>query len=774
MSEFKYLGKSVPPVDGWERATGRAEYVTDVKLPGMLYGKILRSPLSHARIVKIDTSRVEALPGVKAVATYADTPGVPFGRRVGYEDWYIFAKDKVRFIGEEVAAVAAVDETTAQRALELIHVEYEQLPAVFDPREAMKPGAPSVNGRDANVVMAFNVERGDVDGAFAHADLILEEEFSTSQVYQGYLEPVAAVVRPEKDGGFTMWLPIQTPNKSRIVYGAALGVRTEDIRVIKPFMGGGFGAKTESNVHLACAVLARKTGRPVRIVNTRREDMANASVRVPMHIHIKMGFMRDGRIAAKEVTVVGRNGGRTLDSPYVTATACYRVDTLYTFQNVRAQGYSVDTNTQPTGAFRGFGNSQMTFALEVMMDMAAEKLGLDPVQIRTRNAVPNGYVSVHGWEVGSSGHRETVEQAAGMSNLLAARNLQAGKGRVRRGMGLACCNHVSGNRSVFGPFDGSSSLVRIAEDGKVTLFHGECDMGQGQTTVFAQLAAEALGARLKDVTVAVEDSQICPFGLGSYASRGTTIGGWGVKLAAESAKELLLEQAAEHFDLEPGHLDTRDSQVFVKMDPNRQVSFGQLARTFMFAHGGAALVAKGEYLPNTVMPDPETRYGNVSPVYPFGAHVAEVEVDTETGEVKVTGYWASHDVGRALNPMLIEGQVQGGVAQGIGWALTEDMILEEGRLVNDSLLDYRMPGSKDVPRVQVGFVEPVDPRGPFGAKGIGEPALNPVAAAISNALYDAIGVRFTELPITAEKVRTAMIGGETGGRKDSLAASDRR
>jgi CO/xanthine dehydrogenase Mo-binding subunit len=771
VTEYRYLGKRLPPVDGWERATGRADYVTDVKLPGMLHGKTLRSPLPHARIVRIDTSRAAALPGVKAVVTFADTPGVAFGPIPAFEDWYIFAKDKVRFVGEEVAAVAATDEATASKALDLIDVEYEELPAVFDPREAMKEGAPSVNGREGNTVVTFKVERGDVDGAFAAADLVLEEDFHTSQTYHAYLEPFAAVVRPERHGCFTMWLPIQIPNKARITYGKALGVRAEDIRIIKPHMGGAFGAKMETNLHLACAVLARKTGMPVRMVNTRREDIEATNPRVPMWIHLKMGFMRDGRIVAKEVEVIGANGARTLYAIPIVSTACYRVDTFYTFQNVRAKGYTVDTNTVPTSAFRGFGNAQMTFALETMVDMAAERLGIDRVSIRARNAVPSGYVSCHGWEVGTSGFVETLEHAAEMSDFEGRRTRGSRTDKTRHGVGLASCNHVSGNKGFFPTFDGASSIVRIGEDGKATVFHGECDMGQGQTTAFAMLAAEALGARLEDVTIAVEDTQIAPFGLGSFATRGTTVGGMGIKMGAEAARELLLQAAAEQLGLEAADLGTEGSEVFVKTDPEQRVPFAKVARDFMFSHGGMPLVGVGNYVPETVAPDPVTKYGNISPAYVFGTHVAEVEVDTETGEVEVTGYWASHDVGLALNPLLLEGQVQGGVAMGIGWTLSEDMIVENGKVLNTTLLDYRVPGAKDVPRVECDWVEPVDPRGPFGAKGIGEPALNPVPAAVANAIYDAIGIRFTELPISPERVLFALKAREAAAKAAPEAAA---
>ncbi len=766
MSEFTYVGQRVAPVDGYERVTGAAEFVTDTKLAGMIHGKILRSPLAHARILSIDTSKAEAIPGVKAVVTFADTPGVPFGPMEAFPDWYILAKDKVRFIGEEVAAVAAVDEHTAERALELIDVEYEELPAVFDPREAMEPGAPIVNGRDNNIVSTFKMERGDVDAAFAQADLVLEERYYTTQAYQAYMENMAVVARPEKDGGYTMWLPIQTPNKSRLTYAKALDVPAQSIRVIKPFMGGGFGAKMEAVLHLVAAVLARKSGLPVRIVNTRHEDMIAGNPRVPMFIHLKMGFMRNGRFAAKEVDIVAANGARTVFSPPIMSTACYRVDTLYTFENVRALGRTVDTNTVPTGAYRGFGNAQMTFALESMIDEASIRLGIDPFDIRRRNAPPSAdWVSVHGWEVGTSGFIECLDETAKASGLLARRSRGAQAGARVRGIGLAACNHVSGNKAFFPPFDGSSSIFRIGEDGKVTVFHGECDMGQGQTTIFAQIGAEALGAKLSDVTIALQDTQVSPFGLGSFATRATTVGGMGIKKGAEAAKEMVLAAAAEHLDASIDDLDTRQSEVYVKADPTKRVSFATLGREFMFSHGGMPMMAQGSWVPDTVPPDPTTKYGNIAPAYVFGSHVAEVEVDTETGEVVVVGYWAAHDVGRMINPMLLEGQVQGGVGQGIGWALTEDVVMKNGRIMNPTLLDYRIPGTKDLPRVATHFAEPVDPNGPFGAKGIGEPALNPVAAAVANAVYDAIGIRFTELPISAEKVLAALQERE-GARRD--------
>lgn len=387
------------------------------------------------------------------------------------------------------------------------------------------------------------------------------------------------------------------------------------------------------------------------------------------------------------------------------------------------------------------------------MDMAAEKLGITPEGIRKLNAIPSNYVNVHGWKIGTSGLVETVDKAVEAMKNRAVEEVKAGK---YRGIGLACTNHVSGNRGFFPTFDGSASVVRIGEDGKIVLFHGECDMGQGQDTVFAQIVAEALGARFEDLTVATVDTQISPFGLGSWATRGTTIGGMGAKAGAEAAREILFKAAATILGVSPDELVARESIIYVRSQAEKSLTFSEVAKKYVFEHGGASIIGNGYYIPDTVPPDPKTKYGNISPAYVFGTHIAEVEIDAETGHVDVVNYWAAHDVGRVINPTLLAGQVEGGVSMGIGWTLMEDMVTKDGQILNAGFLDYRIPGSKDVPRVQSMWVEPVEPNGPFGAKGIGEPALNPVPAAIANAIYNAIGVRFKELPITPEKILTAL------------------
>ncbi len=750
MGHYSIIGHSVPQIDARDKAKGVMEFVSDLRLPGMLYGKILRSPHPHARILNIDPSKARRLKGVKAVVTAGDTPQKPFGPRT--EDWSIFAIDKVRFIGDEVAAVAAVDEDTAEEALDLIQVAYEELPAVFDPIEAMGPGAPLIHDKERNIVSEFTLNKGEVDRAFQECAVVHAEQYYTNQVYQAYLEPMACVVQCDPSGRLIFYLATQIPSMTRITYAKALGLPLEKVRVIVPAYGGAFGAKMETNLHLAGAVLAQKTGKPVRMVHSREEDFRAGNPRVPMYIDLKVGASKEGKLVAKEVRIIGAAGARAVYSMAIVATACYRVDSLYRFEHLRTEGLTVYTNTVPTSCFRGFGNAQMTFALESSLDMIAEALKMDPAELRIKNGLKTGEVSIHGWQIGSSGLEECVRKAMETSGWKEKRRQK----RFGRGIGLACCNHVSGNRAFSREFDGGAGIVRIGREGKVLVYHGESDMGQGQRTVFAQIVAEELGVGLDRIDVAQVDTDISPFGMGSFATRGTVFGGNGVKAAARHAKEQILEIAAEMFETVPTQLEVREGKVFVKGEPERSLPFEKVVESGVLRRGGAPIVGTGFWVPDTVLPDPVTKYGNISPAYPFACQIAEVEVDTETGHVTVLHYTAAHDVGRAVNPVAIEGQIEGGVAQGIGWALMENMVIERGKVLNPDFRDYVIPGPLDIPPIRSILVEPIDPNGPFGAKGIGEPALNPSPAAVANAIYDAIGIRFRELPITPEKVLKAL------------------
>jgi CO/xanthine dehydrogenase Mo-binding subunit len=747
MSELDIVGKSYPQIDGMQKAMGKTKFVTDLVLPGMLYGRTLRSPYPHANIKNIDTSRAQALAGVKTVVTYADTPGIKFGPRS--EDWTIFAGDKTRFHGDEVAAVAAIDEDTAEEALELIEVEYEALPFVTDPLEAMQPGAPLVHDhKPANIAAEFKIEAGDVDRAFDDSHVIYEERYYTNQVYQAYMEPMAALADVDLSGRITLWTGTQIPNMMRMTYAKALGITPDNIRVIVPDYGGAFGAKMENNIHLVATILAQKAQKPVKLVNTRYDDFVAGNPRVPMYINIKLGATKAGVLTAKEVTVVGSAGARLVYSMVIVATACYRVDSLYRFQHVRSKGYTVYTNTVPTACFRGFGNSQMTFVLESALDMIADQLNMDPAELRVKNGIGPNETSIHGWKITSSGLKDCILQATKKADWPKKRQQK----KPLKGIGLACCNHVSGNRPFAREFDGGAGIVRVGRDGRVTVYHGESDMGQGQKTTFAQIAAERLGVPLEMVHVADVDTDISPFGLGSFATRGTLMGGNGVLAAAKDAFRQLAEIAAEILEARVEDIECRQGRFFVGGSAERSLPFEEVAARATFARHGAPVVGTGFYKPPTVLPDPETKYGNISPAYPFACQIAEVEVDPNTGQVSVTNFVAAHDVGRAINPMATQGQIRGGITQGLGWTLMENMAYENGMIINADFVDYIVPSALDVPDIKPILVEPVEPNGPYGAKGIGEPALNPSMAAITNAIYNATGIRVKKLPVSPEKL----------------------
>lgn len=746
MSDFDVIGKSTPQLAGMQKAMGRTRFVSDLVLPYMLHGAILKSPYAHARILKLDTSRAKRLPGVRAVITFADTPGIKYGPRS--EDWYIFAKDKVLFHGHEVAAVAAVDPETAAEALSLIEVEYEPLPAVIDPREALEEGAPLViDEKGDNLAFEFKIESGEVDRALDESYFVYEDRYYTNQVYQAYLETMGCVAEMDLGGRFVLHAGTQIPNMMRMTYAKALGVSADQIRVKVPEYGGGFGGKMEHNIHLIAALLAQKAGRPVRLFFNRHEDFIAGNPRVPTHFDIRLGVDKSGRLTAKDVKVVGTAGARLVYGHIILATACYRVDSLYRFPNVRALGLTAYTHTVPTSCYRGFGNSQATFVLESSLDMVAEELGMDPAELRLINDLGPDSTSIHGWKINSNGLADCVKSATDTSDWQRKRNER----KPLRGIGLACCNHVSGNRPFAREFDGGAGIVHVGRDGRVTVFHGESDMGQGQNTVFAQIVAERLEVPLDYVSVAMVDTDLSPFGCGSFATRGTLMGGNGVLAAAGDAFDQLAKVAARLLETDPGIIRCRKGKFFPAEAPDRTVDWHVVADEAAISRKGAPVMGQGFYDPPTVLPDPVTKYGNISPAYPFACQIAEVEVDPDTGQVKVVDFIAAHDVGRALNPVALEGQIQGGVAQGMGWALTEDMAYDEnGRLLNPDFVDYVVPGPQDVPEIRPILVEPVEKEEPYGAKGIGEPALNPAMAAITNAIYNATGIRIKRLPASPE------------------------
>lgn len=756
MSGHKYINKGVPQVDAIKKVTGSLEFISDIRMPGMLWGKVVRSPYPHARIKEIDITKALRVPGVKAVITAADINHIPCGPFI--PDWEILAREKVRFVGQEVAAVAAIDPDLAEEAASLVKVVYEQLPAVFDMEEAMQDSAPVLyEERGNNIASVFQTDHGDVDKAFAESDYVREGVFYPSTAFHAYLEPNGCIAKYDPiSSSYTLWAATQSPYKARLVYSTALGVELDKLRLIQVPFGGGFGGKFESNLHLVAACLSKKAQAPVRLVNTLEEEVATATLRVPMIVKTKLGINKDGRITAKETYIIADNGGRTNAAPAALAAACYRQDNLYRITNVRSRGYLVYTNNVPKGAMRGYGNPQGLFAVETLLDMLAEDAGIDPGDLRIINAYKNGEVTVHGWSIGSCGLPECISRAKEAAGWDKKRGAEKQSGPVKRGIGLACCNHVSGNRSMLKDFDGSTAMIKIGPDGKVIIFTGEVEIGQGYKTVATQCVAEVLSIPYELIEIAPVDSLSSVLGGGSLASRATVMGGNAVVRAAESVKAMILKAAAEFFGLSTDALDIDDG-VFVNKESGEWLgSFKDVIRKLTNARSSRPFVATGYFTPNTVLPDPETNYGNLSPTYPFGAHIAEVEVDTETGKVEVVNYVAANDVGKAINPLLCSGQLEGGVHQGIGWALTEQIIVRDGEVVNRNLLDYKIPTFADMVNVKAIVVEEPDPNGPFGAKSLGEPAFNPVATAICNAIYDAVGVRINKLPVRPEELLSAI------------------
>jgi 4-hydroxybenzoyl-CoA reductase alpha subunit len=754
------VGQRAVRTDGFEKVTGEALYVADLRMAGLLTGKVLRSPLPHARIRHIDTTRAARVPGVRAVITADDTPKLGWGPFL--QDQWPLAIDKVRFVGEEVAAVAATDEDAALEALDLIDVDYEELPAVFDPEAAMLDGAPLIHDdHPRNVAVQFRVERGDVEGGFRKSAVVVEDTFQTTMQFHAYIEPIGSIAQWEAGGKLTVWMNAWSAFMSRECLAQALGLRLGDIRVIQPWVGGSFGGKVcDDNNAMVCALLAKKARRPVRIVNTREEEYLASRPRVPARLRLRLGFHADGTIAAKDIRVVMDNGASSGKSPAVLGVTCQRSDHLYRYRNVRSEGYLVYTNKIPTGSMRGFGNPKSHFAVESLIDMAAAELHLDPAEVRQRNAAQRGDTSVHGAHFLSCGLGESIRKVTEMSGWAEKRRTLAG---TYRGIGMACMVHVSGKRH-FEDWDGSSLVIKVSDDGKVTILCGEGETGSGAATVLSQIAADELGVPLADVEMSQADTENTPFAHGTHASRVTYIGGNAVKLAARAAREQLFEAAARTLEVATEDLEVQDGRIRVRGTPERGLTVAEAARAQLYRPGGQPVIGVGTWDPPSQVSDPQTKYGNESGAYTFGSEVAEIEIDPDTGQVTVKAFWAAIDCGTVVNPMLAEGQVEGALQQGIGFTLSEQILYQDGQPLNPNFGDYKIPTASEMPRLEIAWVQDNEPTGPFGAKGLGEPVMVPVAPAIANAIYHATGVRLTQLPFTAEKVLAALRAREnTGG-----------
>jgi CO/xanthine dehydrogenase Mo-binding subunit len=753
------IGKPIPQVTAREKVLGRAQYVGDLKMAGMLHGKVLRSPYPHARIVSIDTRRARAVPGVKAVLTGEDTPTRLFG--IKKKEHRILAAGKVRFAGEEVAAVAAVDETAALDALELIRVEYEELPAVLDPDKALEAGAPEIHQGTSNLAYEININRGDVEAAFATAAAVYEATYETSYQYPGYLEPTGTLAVVDGNGKVTIWTPTHGIFSARNRLAEALDIPPSKVRVIQTVTGGGFGGKNNEDLNSPiAALLAVKTGRPVRLVNNRLEDFLAARAGLPVRVWLKMGLAKDGEIVAKDSIILADNGAYTCLAPGMMHVTAMRSDSMHRLKNVRTRARLAFTNKIPSGALRGFGNPQMQFPLNSHLTVLAGMIGMDPMEVHLRNAIRTGETSVHGWHMGSSGLSECIEKAREAIGWKEKHGQKRGSGTRRRGVGVAAAIHVSGNREI-ADWDGASVAVRVNEDGRAIVITGESDVGQGSNTMLSQIVANELGIPVDHVTVNAPDTDVAPFGWGSIASRVTMTAGNAALKASREARSKILDIVSRKLETAPEDLTIEDGVVHVVGVPGRKMTVGEAARAHLIRSGGEAIYTRATWDSPTVMAD-KNYYGNVSAAYSFAAQAVEVEVDTETGQVRLVDSYMVEDCGKALNPLAVHGQTNGATTQGIGWALYEGYQFEDGRLVNGNFADYNLPTADAVPSLRADVVESNDPNGPYGAKGASETAVCPVAPAIANAVFDAVGIRINSLPITPEKVLAALR--ERGGK----------
>jgi 4-hydroxybenzoyl-CoA reductase alpha subunit len=749
MKEYTVINTPVHNIDGIAKITGRAEYTFDITLPRMLHGKILRSPYPHAEILNIDTSKAERLRGVKAVLTGKDTLGRKQGIWRRFKelcDEEILARDKVRYIGEPVATVAAVDEDTAEEALDLIEVEYKLLPGVFEPLEAIKEGAPQLHDNaERNINVTRHIEWGDVDEGFQKADLVREDWFRCSSQAHVCMETHCAVADFSQEGKLTVYTSTQSHYYIQVLLAGIFDLRESDVRVISRYTGGGFGSKFELDSAQFCSsLLSMKLYQPVKIVLTREEEFTATKRRTPMFYYVRSGVKKDGGFVAKEARVFTEGGAYTA----MGATALYLTGFFQSFPYVwpsyRYDGYRVYTNTAPTSAMRGFGAPQATFCAETQIDLIADELGLDPIEIRRKNAMYPGYEVPGQATIQSCGLGQCLDT---IDDWIKSR----GKLPPHRGIGVAAYGFMSGG--IFNWFDTpyafSSAVIQINIDGKVDLFIGSQDMGQGSNTTMAMICAEELGVKVEDIRLHMGDTENCPVDLGAWGSRETLMQGNAVKMAASKAKQQVLEFAAAK--LSPNivyDLDIKDGWIHLIARPERGLSFYDVVKDAIRGKEGQPIIARGHYTPH--------RKGMISPAYSFGVQAIETDVDPETGKITLKNCVTAHDCGQVINPLGVEGQLEGAIAMAAGYGFTEDLPTDEGMILNPNLVDYMLLRATEMPETEVMEVETYEPEGPFGAKEAGEGLTNPTAGALSNAVFHATGISIKNLPITPEKVLIAL------------------
>jgi len=777
------VGVSIPRVDAADKVTGRAEYTADISLPNMIHGKLLGSPIAHGLLKKIDVSKAKALPGVLAVLTGADVTDTKHGVSPARYDEDVLAKEKVRHVGDPIAAIAAIDEKTAEQALALIDVEFEELPVLLDPMDAIADGAPLIHEKyKNNINTVVDHDFGDIETAFAEAHYVREEVFTGNNVYQSPLEPHASIATWEHDGTLVLYTSTQVLPYVQYMLAHVLHIPLGQIRVIRPTVGGGFGAKAATSpLDICSALLSRETGRPVKMVYTRDEMFKYGRGRHKQHMKLKVALDSDGTIRAVDSEIYLDGGAY---SSFGVATAYYAgsmMPTLYHIPNYRYHGYRVMTNKPACGAMRGHGVPQPRFAFECLLNMAADDLGLDPVELRRRNAMTPNTMTVNDLDIGSCEFSATLDAVAEKSSW----DKKYGKLEKGKGIGVGCGGFVSGagyciyrgqvqlshekprehfqKKSIF---PHANSVVKVSEDGMaVVLMIGAAEIGQGSNTVLVQMCAEAMGIPVSRVRIRSEDSDISPLDLGSYSSRVTFMAGHAVSRAGFEVLDKLRPYAAKMLECSDEDIEISEAKMFIANDPEKSVPWEEVARQYFNDNG--PLVGTGWYKP------PEGLGGDykgatvgTSPAYSFGSSVCEVSVDLDTGKVDVERFTDYHDCGTPINPQAAHGQVEGAIVMSAGETIMEGVEFDEkGQLLNSSLKGYLTMTIKDAPEIFSGLVDSYEPRGPFGAKEIGEGSTLPVLGAVAHAIANATGVWVKDLPITPEKILDAM------REKDEAAAA---
>jgi 4-hydroxybenzoyl-CoA reductase subunit alpha len=778
MNDYNVINTRAPRLDAPDKATGKATFIDDLTKPGMLYGAILQSPIAHARILNIDTSQAKRLPGVKAVVTAEDAGLVEYGVSPARYDETLFCHDKVRYVGDEVAAVAALDLDTAMEALSLIEVDYEELPAVFTVEEAMAEGAPQLHERyPRNICAEVHQEFGDVDAAFEGCDLVRTDKFVNKRQDAAFLEPNGCIAAYDLHGYLTLHTSTQSPHYVMRTIAMVLGLPVGKVRVVKPYVGGGFGAKAAATpLELSACLLSIKTGKPVKMNYTREQVFLLSRSRHQFIHTLTTGVKRDGTIVALKNECYLEGGAY---ASFGIATAYYAGSLLsapYRLPNMKYDGYRLYTNKPACGAQRGHGGVAARAAWEQQIDSIAEELGMDSIEVRLMNVLSSGDITCNDLNLSSFGMKECIEAVREGSDWGAKK----GKMPKGKGIGIATGFFVSGaGFPIYRSETAHSTVViKLSEDGGIVhVLTGSAEIGQGSDTIVAMIAAEALGVKLSDVRVTSGDTDLS-VDLGAYSSRQTLMTGHATKEAAEDVKRQVLEILGEKLEVACDDMDVKDGVVtfqgkipdfssirtsYVKEhrgftdnpDDEEHLSFKEAARIAYLARG--TIVGTGKYKPGELGGKYKGAAVGTSPAYGCSAQVVEVTVDLETGKITVDKMTDAHDCGRAINVTSVEGQMEGSLSMGLGEALFEEVKFDgKGKILNANLAEYKIPTSIDMPNIKTIIIESDEPNGPFGAKEVGEGAIMPTIPAILNAVYDAIGVRIYELPLTPERVYMAL------------------